>query len=310
MGFQVVHKAAKKPPWQDLTPPEKELKDSYRIARKHQKAFELSWRKAIRAWRDAVAENPFPQAFGPGDIESIIDGIPWPDLQDPASLRLRARMEESLAEVYGDVIQESGRASLLEAGLPTSFVLDNPFSLPWIREHSAEFLADVSDSSRKAVRALLLRSFQEGITPAQTARDMREVIGLTERESRAVANRRAQLIADGLGGEVLDKKVRSYADKLQRDRTLRIARTETITAEAQGLRDSWQAAVEAGDLNPGVEKVWIASTSSERTCPICLELDGKTVPLNESFPSAVLGTGVPRPPSHVNCRCTMGLVIE
>ena len=97
-----------------------------------------------------------------------------------------------------------------------------------------------------------------------------------------------------------------YSDRLLRQRAMNIARTETITASNQGQSELWKQAVEKGQLDPTTKRVWIAAMS-ERTCPICMELDGQERGLEESW---ILPAGgeVYGPTAHPQCRCTTGLM--
>lgn len=75
------------------------------------------------------------------------------------------------------------------------------------------------------------------------------------------------------------------------DRPSIIARTETVRLSNQGL-------VELYKENDIKEVRWLTSVS-ERTCPICQEMNGKVFKINE------LALGESQPPKHVNCRCSL-----
>lgn len=73
-----------------------------------------------------------------------------------------------------------------------------------------------------------------------------------------------------------------------------IARTEVSNAYNAVQLDQL---VEMNKDDPGYLKGWDAAT--DKVCPLCMELDGETVPLDSDFPG-----GYERPPAHPNCRCT------
>lgn len=88
------------------------------------------------------------------------------------------------------------------------------------------------------------------------------------------------------------------------DRAKVITRTETIRASAEGQLGAWLDAQEKGLLPKTARREWIMTP--EEACPICRELDGKRVKLDDPF---ILPNGdlVFTPPAHPNCRCAEGI---
>lgn len=77
------------------------------------------------------------------------------------------------------------------------------------------------------------------------------------------------------------------------ERPIMIARTESTRAGAEGILRHYE--------KQGVEKVrWVASIS-DRTCPICQEMNGQVFNINES--SGMI-------PAHVMCRCSFLAIQE
>jgi SPP1 gp7 family putative phage head morphogenesis protein len=76
------------------------------------------------------------------------------------------------------------------------------------------------------------------------------------------------------------------------DRPNMIARTETVRLTNMGLIDMYK--------EKGIEKVRWLSSISERTCPICDNLNGQLFEIGS----------VDAPPKHVNCRCALVGVTE
>src|SRR5207244_4083170 len=101
----------------------------------------------------------------------------------------------------------------------------------------------------------------------------------------------------------IDKLVDNYADRLLRERAETVARTLTIDASAEGQNALWRQAVDEGLLDPQAWLIEFIASEDERTCPICLELDGQRRPLDGTYPG---GQGPPA--VHSRCRCSEGLV--
>ena len=81
-----------------------------------------------------------------------------------------------------------------------------------------------------------------------------------------------------------------------------IARNEILVAENNGRWLGFEQSVEQGWADPKAMKRWSTSTD-ERTCPICMPMNGASVQWNEYFPN-----GVFRPPAHIQCRCSISLL--
>lgn len=77
------------------------------------------------------------------------------------------------------------------------------------------------------------------------------------------------------------------------DRPISIARTETTRVSAEGVLNNYK--------NKGIENVRFLASISSRTCPICLDLNGKIYKLNES--REVI-------PVHPLCRCSWVAIQE
>lgn len=194
----------------------------------------------------------------------------------------------------------------------------NPESIRWAEQHAAKLVSEISEESRKAVRSVVTRAFAEQIPPRQAALMIKNSVGMTEAQANAVVNLHQTIInnpgklvyagktkirvpAAGMDTARLDKALQAYADRLTKQRAIMIARTETIAAANEGQTMLWKQAQEKGLLPATIRHTWMAAPS-ERTCPVCMGLDGETVVVGEMF-----STGVTNPPAHPMCRCSTGL---
>jgi hypothetical protein len=75
----------------------------------------------------------------------------------------------------------------------------------------------------------------------------------------------------------------------------------SLRAANKGQRALWGQAKEQGLLPDTVLRRWIASGDAA-TCPICEDLDGSEVGMDEEFDDGIL-----EPPAHPSCRCAVGL---
>lgn len=195
------------------------------------------------------------------------------------------------------------------AVLRTSFSMTDPWVETYIKKRSAALVVEVSQATRKAIRAVIYRAYTEGIHPYDQVPLVRAALGknpLFERWANAVYNFMQRQLADGVPLERAEAATALYRDRLINSRALMIARTETLAAQNAGRLNKWMELVRAGLIDATkMGKQW--SAAPEGPCPICDELDGTIVPLDTVFIGDD-GEMVEHPPIHPNCRCTTLLV--
>jgi SPP1 gp7 family putative phage head morphogenesis protein len=165
-------------------------------------------------------------------------------------------------------------------------------------------VSQVSADTRAALRTLILTSIRAGIPPYDAARLIVGMIGLTERQARAVMSYREGLIDSGLSIARVDRATEKYAAKQLRARAETIARTEIMSALNTGAQEAAEQAHREGLLGKSPKKEWITA-GDERTCPLCAPMDGVQVDLRANFDTP--GGSVPGPPLHPRCRCTQAV---
>ena len=180
--------------------------------------------------------------------------------------------------------------------------LKRPQVQAWVKNHTAEFVRNVSLSSQEAVKSIIMDAYITSRPPRDTAKSIKRVVGLNERQAKAVANFERNLKAKGLKASLIDKKVGKYSEKLLDYRAYTIARHESLTAVNQGRFQSWRQMQDEGLLSPVQEHQWVTS-KDERVCDICEPMDGDQVLIGESFTTG-LGGSVEMSPAHILCRCT------
>jgi hypothetical protein len=175
----------------------------------------------------------------------------------------------------------------------------NPYSIDWVRQHGLDLVADgISPQQKEVVTNIIQQQMEIGARPTDALDQIKSNIGLTAREHQAVLNREVLHIESGLPADKIESLTGKYREKLLSARAQRIARTETIAAQAQGRKDAWLVAQDSGKL-PKVQRRWLApppSPNPNRPCEICLDLDGKTAALKEPYESMV--GPLDGPPAH------------
>lgn len=163
--------------------------------------------------------------------------------------------------------------------------------------HGARLVREVDDSIRAAIRETIAHGYRTGVHPYQLAPTIRETVGLTARQARSVMLQAQAMLEDGAHPAIVERRAQVYADRLRRQRSRLIARTETLRALNESRLAGIQEAARHGLVDPELAVVvWVANPDA---CPECQALEGT---------EASIGTGfVEGPPAHPNCRCTIRL---
>src|SRR5437867_3637332 len=125
------------------------------------------------------------------------------------------------------------------------------------KHEAANLVTNITRETRRALHALIVRSFRDGIPSRDAARMIRDMVGLNEPQAAAAANYRKELVDSGLPQGRVDALTERYVAKKIRERAETIARTEVMQALNAGTRASWAAAQKEGLLGPRAKKEWI-----------------------------------------------------
>jgi hypothetical protein len=208
---------------------------------------------------------------------------------------------EKLLPLLSKGMADGAAQALATLQVPLRFDLKNAAVQTWIDEHSATLVKQISDDTRAGIRAILSRGYADGLTPFEQGKQIRSIVGLTERQANAVANYRAGLIDAGRKPAQAESLTERYSAKQLRFRANLIATNESNTAANRGQRAAWNQSAEAGFIDRvTTRRVWIASSDA---CPECEPLDGEEVAFDDEFDEG-------DPPIHVGCRCSVGLAFE
>jgi len=201
-----------------------------------------------------------------------------------------------------------------------------------LREAQDDLIAQLDSAARDVIEAAITNGVNAGDTPEEIAAAIRDTISLTDRQAQAVTNYRLLLedldsgalnralrnieydaavedaIDSGefLSADAIDRMVEDYADNFLDFRADTIARTESLRAANQGLRDGYRQAADRGVFPAeAVTRHWQIATD-ERVCPVCqsvAERNPDGVGLDEDFESE--DGPQDDPPIHPRCRCTV-----
>lgn len=278
------------PPRIGLTPAEQEVQNIVQTA--------------IEDLQPAAGSQIVRQGLEARNIQQVVDSFPWEETTETLGLT---------EEIFQSTILENlGKIQPVPTKIFTGmrFDITDPRATEWARTQSARLVTAVTDETRNIIREVVADAFTKNITVYDTAKRLRSVIGLNNRQfesyMRFTESLGNSLREQGLTGrafqDAFDRMSKRQYDRMIKYRSELIARTEIIMAENNGQYLGWQQAVEQGYADPKSMKRWSTSTD-ERTCNICMPMNGMSVQWDQPYPN-----GVFQPPAHPMCRCSISLL--
>lgn len=166
----------------------------------------------------------------------------------------------------------------------------------------AHAIVEVDMETKAAVRSIIADGYRNGWHPKVFAPTIAETVGLTTRDSKAVARQFATMLDNGMRPDAAEARAKRYADRLARNRAMTIGITETHSAHVVSRREAWLQAQRNG-LFAGrqVYEEWLSVQTDPNE--ICFRQNGKRVPLGSTFDGLY-------PPAHPRCRCQTVPVFE
>jgi len=213
----------------------------------------------------------------------IVDYVDWEMIEEEG--------KSIIKPAYLNIMEKSGNLSRAHAKIEASFDVINPLSVKWAEKYSSELVTLVGEETKKGLRAIVAHGLKKGKTLTQIARDIEATgIGLNGPQTRSLIKYGDFLYDQGLTGRAHLEKYTKYYDRLQRDRSKLIARTEVNRSANEGYLDSLEGT--------RYEEVEISSAGD--ACTLCLDLAGIKFKRSEARG---------RLPVHPNCRCHWIVVI-
>jgi len=239
------------------------------------------------------------------------------------------------AAIFGAAHDAANVASSTTGGIDFSFSQVNPEAVRFAQGYEMNLIRELSSDTLGTVRQVISQGVSQGDNPIDIARDVRQYIGLTQRQAAAVSNYRRLLEnQDGqaltralrdrrfdpslrshvagtraLSRDQIDSMVSRYGERYLKYRAETIARTEAKRALGSGNQLLWNQAVASGKLDEDqVTKTWL-TVGDHKVRPAHVELDGQTVGLNDPFTCSYGEIAYPGDPGAdpgmtINCRCT------
>lgn len=264
---------------------------------------------ALEQLRAGVVLEQLERAIEAQDIDEVLRVIALPEFEQAlAAVETHA---ESIAAAAHDVaapslaeelaadalaLEASGAVPSVAAAsarLHLSFAQLSDAVLAEIRVRAANRVVGVVDETRLAIRGAVERAYAAGKPPRAAAKEIKAIVGLTDRQAASVDAMRAEGATDAELARATKKMIAQRANT--------IARTEANIAMNAGQRATWRDLVDQRLLAPELwVREWLTVTPASRVCELCQPLDGATAPIDGAYPEP----GADGPPLHPNCRCS------
>lgn len=335
LQFQKLHRTWRTPVEKAAgADPEEQYQWLHDIADSQLDTVRKAFLAAIDRIRGTVKQKELEAAIATGSVEKVVAVL---DLDRQIADAIRVDVLPTLEDATIEAGRQAPAASMPKGGeLRMRFDLANPNATKYLQSYDFNLIKQISDDTRTAVRGVVQNAFANGGHPYEQAKQIKEMIGLTDKQAQSVANFRRMLeegdrgaltralrdkrhdpvlrralgeLGEGLDQDQIETMVGRYANNALKARAETIARTETINAAQAGQQLSWEQAAQKGFFErTKVRQGWLV-TPDDRLCIWCAvvpEMNIGGVPLGGYFKTP-LGP-VLRPTLHPQCRCSLYLM--
>lgn len=281
----------------------------HRIADRHAPAFRRTFTASVKALRarasDSMIDHAIDNWHAHGALADLVGALTIVKAAEPVDLA---------ADVYAQIVSSAAQ-TLAPKALLSNLTITSPAVIRRARLLAGRLVTNISAGSQDAIRSAITQSVMGKLDREETRSIIRSVIGLNDRQGRALTNYATGLYqADNPNADSL---IGRYSDRLLAWRADTIARTETMTAANYGQLDTWGVMADAGYLDPATFAMEWLVTDDDRLCEDCAPMgDQDPTGLGGSFSQTekgvlpsdrepYAGPTVDAPPLHENCRCTL-----
>lgn len=144
---------------------------------------------ALTKQGQAVSLDALVAALESGDVGKVVALLDTP--------AVTAAFQAIAAPLQGAVYAGGalGAGAIATQVTGAAFVFDqlNPRLITWLQTYNLGLIREISQQTKEGIREYLIAGMNSGKNPKDVAREVKTVIGLTDRQSRAVFNFRREL---------------------------------------------------------------------------------------------------------------------
>lgn len=289
--------------------------------------FSNAFEELVRSLKLTFTLNQIEEIITAGNVNDLLD--------------INPQLLNQFGNEFADAIRIAGVAAGIEitANTPPSIVVSfdqtNERAVQAMQQSKLNAITGFTQAQREATQEALAYGIQNGLNPKEQARMIRNSIGLTANQVRAVNNYRDLLIANSrevfnrklrdrrfdrsieraistetaLTTEQIDRMVERYTERYIKYRSEVIARTESLRSAHQGTEEMYFQAFQDGTLNAeDLVQTWVTA-SDERVRTSHSPMNNQKADIGEDFVSGqgarLRYPGDPSAPAQetVQCRC-------
>lgn len=145
---------------------------------------------ALQQQADNVVLQAIADALAAGHVDAVLSMLGVSELDafiGPVKDTLMDAVWDSGAMIAARLPSTLGR------GVEFQFNRLNPRLIDWLNSYSLNLVREINDETKKGVRVALVEGMQAGEGPHAVARSVKQVVGLTERQAKAVLSFRKEL---------------------------------------------------------------------------------------------------------------------
>ncbi len=289
-----------------------------------------SWLDIVEWLRDQNALEAVDARLAAGDIQGVIREV-------------QTAAERYAADTHAAYITGGQKAaSWLDAQTASSIIrfdVQNSRAVTYAQQQQRQLIAGLTQESRQVVQRVIVDGIRNGDNPLETARNLRDSIGLAPSQADAVASYRRALesgdyrnaisraLSDGrtdrsleaalrngtaIDPSRIDAMVERYRQNMIGYRAQVIARTESLRAVHAGTHELYRQAVDNGDVDADqLTRSWVHTGHGKDSRPGHIQMNGQTRgpfdPFDSPDGAQLMYPGDPdAPPDEtVQCRCTV-----
>jgi hypothetical protein len=237
------------------------------------------------------------EALTDAEIEKLLSGDTA--LLDRALIPVRKQIVSTVEKGFSAAVKDLPKAGKVDGVVALQFDVLNPKIVDAVRRLDSRVVRELSDDITETVRAIWENGLRDGTNPKVIAKDLRAVIGMTDRQEANAQKFGAKLIEQGKSQEQVDRAVTSYRKRAIAQNANTAARTGVNDSLKLGQKLTWEDAATKGivDLDH-LEKTWV-SVGDDRVRDEHRAMHGQTVPFRNRYSN---GDEVPGE-SDYGCRC-------
>lgn len=166
-----------------------ELTQIEQLAAKLEPSLYAAVMAGINASAEALDLNSIIAALESGDVGKVLAILSV----DKAAEAFSALQPALQAGVYAAGAAGAAQIAMQVSGATFTFGQLNPRLIEWLQTYSLGLIRQINDGTREAIRDYLVTGMTGGENPKDVARSIKQIVGLTDRQAKAVLNYRKEL---------------------------------------------------------------------------------------------------------------------